>query len=401
MYEENFICNFESNYIMFEDVFFDIETTGLSPKESFIYLICIAKRNSYTDQLIGTLLLADSFSEEESLIREFISRIEGAKRLIGYNSDRFDINFIKTRASGYNISFDNSFESLDLYKTVRSLKSIIGLPNLQLKTVEYAFGIRRNDVYSGGELIEVYRDYAAALSFSRCLDNKTGKFELEPLKNLCLTNLKTLDYISLRKVLLLHNTEDVTSLFTVFTELISLKCFIDGGFSIKEESVAKTAEGLCRSENESSNAASGFISTGIFSFVIETDILLYKGYLKEYQSEDLRIKRLSAGSFLIEVTLLHDELKLYFPDYKNYFYFPSEDMAIHKALAGYSGSSEKIPAKKETCYIKKTGSFVPVFNCTEYSHVLMKSHNDVKRYILIEDAKKDLVKYASSLLKSL
>lgn len=56
----------------------------------------------------------------------------------------------------------------------------------------------------------------------------------------------------------------------------------------------------------------------------------------------------------------------YFEDYKNYYYLPQEDMAIHKSVAAYVAAENKEKATKSTCYIKKTDAFIPCFSTEEY-----------------------------------
>ncbi len=60
---------------------------------------------------------------------------------------------------------------------------------------------------------------------------------------------------------------------------------------------------------------------------------------------------------LIPVT--QKTMKFYFKDYKNYYYLPVEDMAIHKSMAAYVDSTHKEKATKETAYTQITDVFIP------------------------------------------
>lgn len=64
-------------------------------------------------------------------------------------------------------------------------------------------------------------------------------------------------------------------------------------------------------------------------------------------------------SIKIRIPLLYDELKKYFSNYKDYYYLPIEDICILKSVAGSVDNSFKENAKKETCYIKYRGFFIP------------------------------------------
>ena len=61
----------------------------------------------------------------------------------------------------------------------------------------------------------------------------------------------------------------------------------------------------------------------------------------------------------LAVTLYDGELKYFFVDYKNYYYLPAEDCAIHKSVGTYVDRSARKQATARTCYQKKKGCFVP------------------------------------------
>lgn len=56
---------------------------------------------------------------------------------------------------------------------------------------------------------------------------------------------------------------------------------------------------------------------------------------------------------------LQGTLKYFFADYKNYYYLPAEDQAVHRSVAAYVDKKSRVPAKAATCYLKKTGLFLP------------------------------------------
>ena len=67
----------------------------------------------------------------------------------------------------------------------------------------------------------------------------------------------------------------------------------------------------------------------------------------------------------IAVSLYDGELKYFFADYKNYYYLPAEDYAIHKSVGEYVERSARRQATARNCYQKRRGIFVP-----EYEPVL-------------------------------
>ena len=97
------------------------------------------------------------------------------------------------------------------------------------------------------------------------------------------------------------------------------------------------------------------------------------------------------------IPIISDTLKYFFKDYKNYFYLTSEDEAIHKSIAQYVDSNNRVKCSASNCYTKKTGIFLPLYdNCNlnifkkDYSapekycnadDILLKSTDNTEKYI--------------------
>ena len=69
----------------------------------------------------------------------------------------------------------------------------------------------------------------------------------------------------------------------------------------------------------------------------------------------------------VDFSVYEGELKLFYKDYKNYYYFPMEDVAYHKSVAEFAGKSARIKATPQTAYIKKAGTFVPAPDFGSYN----------------------------------
>ena len=52
----------------------------------------------------------------------------------------------------------------------------------------------------------------------------------------------------------------------------------------------------------------------------------------------------------MDVALFNNKLKYYFENYKEYYYLPEEDMAIHKSLAIYVDKKFRVKATPTTSY---------------------------------------------------
>lgn len=138
--------------------FFDIETTGFSRKNDHIILIGILYyENNY---FVIKQYFAESLCEEFELLISFSKFIASFDILINYNGDAFDIPFINTKLSKYNIEYKiDTNKSLDLMKIIRDNKNLLELKNYKLKTVEKLLGINRQDAITGKESVELYNEY--------------------------------------------------------------------------------------------------------------------------------------------------------------------------------------------------------------------------------------------------
>ena len=63
----------------------------------------------------------------------------------------------------------------------------------------------------------------------------------------------------------------------------------------------------------------------------------------------------------LSVRLYEGELKYFFQNYKDYYYLPKEDIAIHKDIASSVDKTHRKKATASTCYIKKHSIFLPQY----------------------------------------
>ncbi len=292
-------------------LFFDIETTGLSPDISSIYLIGCCYYQNDTWNLIQ--FFADDYISEKSMLQQFIDFSKNYTIMIHYNGTNFDIPYLRKKFLHYNMSFSfQSFLQVDLYKKVFPYKKLLNLPNLKQKTIEEFLGLTRLDTYSGKELIETYIQY---------MKDKFGH------KTSVTQDLS---------ILLLHNEEDVTNLI----QLTSVMAYSDLMEKVPKHFNVSLLEQKLNIEYSIPNAITKPIELSIPN-------IAYRAYQSSVQ---------------ISITCLQGELKYFYPNYKDYYYLPTEDTAIHKSVAEFVDRDYRIKAKASTCYIRKTGLFLPQFH---------------------------------------
>ena len=290
-----------------ELLFFDIETTGFSGDYNQVYLIGCVYFTETSAHFIQWF--ADSRSAETEVIESFFRFSNNYRTLIHFNGDTFDIPFIEKRCHALKLPYTfEHLESIDIYKRIKPYKKLLGLDNLKQKSIESFLGISRDDKYNGGQLIEVYADY-----------------------------LQTKDP-HLLKLLLLHNEDDLKGMPKLLP-ILHYPDFFNQDFSLIE---MKKAAGetprllltLCCGEGTCLPIS---ISASVPSYSLKA------------------VK----NRLTLSIRLYEGTLKYFYPNYKDYYYLIYEDTAIHKSVGEYVDRDAKVKATRETCYTKKSGTFLP------------------------------------------
>ena len=86
----------------------------------------------------------------------------------------------------------------------------------------------------------------------------------------------------------------------------------------------------------------------------------------------------------LSVKLYEGTLKYFFENYKDYYYLPLEDAAIHKDIAASVDKAFCKKATAATCYIKKTSLFLPQYEPI-ITPAFYKERNDTVSYFELSD----------------
>ena len=320
-----------TNIDFINTLFFDIETTGFTAKNSHIYMIGVLYvcKETHTFKTIQWFL--EDCNNENLIISEFKNFLYNYKTIIHFNGKGFDIPYLEAKAETYGIALNFiTFEHIDLYKVSSKLKKILKTENLKQKTLEQFFSLNRDDQFTGKELINVYKEYLLKK------DN------------------------NLKNFLLLHNYEDLKGMLTVINILAYDNIF--------RKQYSYTNLNYNNDTNE---------------IIIEMELLTPLLKRVSYQSNEIYFTAYD-NKIKLMLKLYNGTLKFFYENYKDYYYLPLEDQAIHKSLAFCVDKEYREKAKACNCYIKKEGYFLPQYT-SKITPSFKQNHNDKIMYFEYTD----------------
>lgn len=294
-----------------EMLFLDIETTGFTAKSSYLYMIGCAY---FEDGHFCTKQwMAESYDQEKLLLTAFFEFAQNYRYLVHFNGNNFDLPYLLQKCAQYDMPYNfDAFEGIDLYKRISPYKFFLKLPNCKQKTIEQYLKIDRKDAFTGGELIGIYHDYVKNPSaFSR-------------------------------DTLMLHNLEDLTGMLRIMPILAYYDIF-NGDIKAKKVQANYYTDYTGKKRQEL-----------IMTLSLPTPLLVpisasigncyFKG---EGDSASLR------------VPIYEEELKYFYANYKDYYYLPTEDVALHKSVATFVDKEHRIQASAANCYTRKFSMYLP------------------------------------------
>lgn len=310
---DNFIIQYPLERIAPLDklLFIDIETTGFTAKSSSLYLIGAAY--FYSGCWHIKQWFAENYNDEQSVLNDFFSFARDYTHLVHFNGNNFDLPYLLQKCEMYKLphNFDK-FEGIDIYKRISPYKSFLHTPNCKQKTLEELLGIDREDIYSGGDLIGFYHEYVR-----------------NPNKETCHT-------------LLLHNSDDMKGMLLILPLLAFYDLF---NSPIKAKKVQSNQFVDYHGHNRRE--------------------LLMK--LELPTPLPMSISNLSNGCYfsgegtegILKVPVFEEEMKYFYSNYKDYYYLPEEDTALHKSVASFVDKEHRTQATAATCYTRKYSTYLP------------------------------------------
>lgn len=292
-------------------LFIDIETTGFTAKSSSLYLIGAAYY-SYGCWHIRQWF-AENYDDEKPLLDDFFAFAADFTHLVHFNGNNFDLPYLTQKCAilGLPYNFDK-FEGIDIYKRISPYKFFLHTPNCKQKTLEELLKIDREDTYNGGELISIYHEYVKA------------------------PNEEAYHF------LLLHNSEDMKGMLQILPLLAFHDLF---NLPLKAKKVQA---------NHYTDYHGNDRQELLMKLALPTPL-------------PLTVSNLSNGCFfsgegaegILKVPVYEEEMKYFYSNYKDYYYLPQEDTALHKSVADFVDKEHRTQATAATCYTRKASTFLP------------------------------------------
>lgn len=325
-------------------LFLDIETTGLSPARNRVCLIGCA----FLDEASGAWQIRqwfdDTGSSEQHLLSSFTGFLQSFDTVIHFNGRTFDLPFLEKRAGADDVPLSFSpLRSIDLYRILTSQKRVLGLPNYRQQTVEAEMGTGRSEHTSGKDFVDGYRLF-----------------------------LKTHSKAALTQILG-HNYADMEGLLSL-APILAFQNLTLEKLSVRR-AVADTQP------DAGGNRQDVLLLTCRLSHPLPLPVRAHKDHCLMKAEKD---------RCFIRIPLITEEMRLFFKNYRDYYYLPQEDRAIHRSIALFVDRSHRTPAKAETCYERVTGTFLPCWDGPSRPDrpVFRRAYREKETYLLLDNEMK-------------
>lgn len=306
---------------------FDIETTSFEAANGCVFMIGILFYSN--GSLTARRYFSENLSEESEIIKCFIETVKDYTAILSYKGDSFDIPYLGKRlySLGNRLLYDQlqilRSKSFDLYNEIHPLKAGLGFSSTKLEFLKPKFGFNVHERIAGENISKFYIEHISA------------------------SKLKSLSEFS-------NRPENIG-----FISDYHKKDVPDDLAHISPDSGDRFLQDILDKNRENMEAV-------LYLLRLSHLFMMRKGC---FNVELSHVNNNSEITFLIfrddfsislQLSPSDMDLKQFFLNYKDYYYFPSEDMAIHKSLAEFADSGSKKKATAKTAYRKVSGSFIHI-----------------------------------------
>ncbi len=398
----------------------DIETTGITAEKNRIYLIGCGYWEDDCWKLIQWF--DDTGEGEADILTSFLLFTKKFTTLLHYNGRQFDLPFLARRIVWNGLQgtpgaedFPSAMKSLDLYRYVKPFQKLFSLPDCRQQTVEAFLETGRRENRNGKELISVYLDYlqkkqetireARERDFTTATTKRIDAAMINQLlKEQELLNQKKAteesqkeasrqedanltqtdsaqdgaaaesgtdrkdekepkDRSEMRLMLLSHNAADVSGLIAM-TQVLTWKDLLSGSLTVyqAQANTFRGVDGTPQQEMVLHARAEGMSENAFCDHPVTT-------------SRDGCYCTISGGKVTLKIPIFNGKLHYFYPNYKDYYYLPELDQAIHKSIAAYVDPQHRQQATAENCYTGKVGAFLPEWS-DKYTPLFRQQRRD-------------------------
>ena len=316
---------------------FDIDTTSFEAANGCVFLIGTLTYEDNT--LISRHYFSESISEETEIIEKFLDIAGDYNVLLSFKGESFDIAFIGKRI--YELKKQNSQDrdlcdklsflynklqnirsrSYDVFNEIHAIKPYMDFTSTKLDALRAKFGQKITERVSGENISKFYVEHIAANKLKSLLEI-TGKpenvgfipdYDPKPIKD----------------------------------ELAHIDP--DAGDRFLENILARNRENM---------------EAVLYIMRLSHLFVMRQGHFNIYLETDPISLHIQECDFSIDIPLeiCELDLKIFYANFKDYYYFPAEDMAVHKSVAEFADAGSKKKATSKTAYRKVSGSFVRIPN---------------------------------------
>ena len=335
----------------------NIETTGLSPRNAFVFMIGLGwvENNGWHFRC----LLAEKKMDERKLMQNFHQLLHDFSQVLTYGGYSFTYRFLEERWKNYNMSdsFSENEDSLfqgirqlDIQKFLSPYRHLLPVADIKKSTAEQFIHYKRPEHLAPKELIKCYM--AWEISADEAL----------------LTQLTD------------HHSADMIGLLSLYS-WSAYVLFFKGDFDSIHHYEA--IHNYCQ-----------------FHITLKMPVPVQVQEAGKKMSFSL-----ANNSAVLSIPLFHGELKYFLPGpVKDYYYLPKEDQAVHRSVACYVDKAYRQKATAATCYIRQCGTFLPAAD-ESLQPCFKECYNDDHFYILYDEEKfqtqpDNLKHYLSAMIKS-
>lgn len=322
--------------------YFDIETNGLSPDISSLYLIGAAVWDGTRFALVQWF--ADDYISERELLLSFAEFASPYAAFVHYNGSSFDIPFLEKKYAAHKLrSPFTGKKSIDIFRQLPGDRHFFSVENRRLATMEQLLSFERQDPFTGKDCISLYTEFMQK------------KYFRDAAAEDC------------KKKLLRHNRDDLQGTI-LCGQLLAYRYGSPGSCAAAPARPGCPGNGSATGDAGEEPAAggsgntqetpphlilSGQLTDGYFPFPLRTA----RSIADDKGTVLLTFRNRSVS---VDIPLRDGVYYHFFSDYKNYYYLIKEDIAVHKSVGLYVDKQYRRQATARDCYIKKSGLFLPL-----------------------------------------